>query len=220
MHVLGQFFPPFSHPKISGQLDKERGEQSQMKTQMKVLSSVVMALALLAPGVMPTVAHAAPTAKVTTGAIQVAPGIYMARASTQSTQPVRPRNALANCTYQTWLVLPGSRISWPDYVLQAKLWVLVDNTYHNVYCGTVLAEGDDHLLNNCHNFEGYVASTASFNTTYGYWSQFHCTHTEYSILGPFAHPACPRGYVLQADTGVTDDWLYGDPHVPSAQFVC
>ena len=194
-----------------------------MKTQMKVLSAVVMALALLAPGVMPAVAHAAPTAKVTTGAIQVASGIYMVRstrASTQSMQPKLPRAALNNCISESWIALPGSRISWPDYVLQATLWVLVDYTYHNVYCGSVMAQGDDRLLNNCHNFEGYAASTASFNTTYGYWSQYHCTHKEYSIGGPIAHPACPRGYVLLADTGVTDDWLNGSPHVPSAQFVC
>jgi hypothetical protein len=220
IHVLGQFFPPFSHPKISGQLDKERGEQSQMKTQMKILSAVVMALALLAPGVMPTVAHAAPTAKVTTGAIQVARGIYMVRASAQSMQPMHPRAALSNCSSESWIALPGYRKSWPDYVLQATLWVLVDYTYHDVYCGSVMAQGDDRLLNNCHNFEGYAASTTSFNTTYGYWSQFHCTHTEYTIGGPIAHPTCPRGYVLVADTGVTDDWLYADPHVPSTEFVC
>jgi hypothetical protein len=149
---------------------------------------VLMALVLLSSA---AVAHAAPstqTAPIHSLSVQL-PGNHK-----QNLGPLYSR-----CDSVTWIKETGPRENFPNYVLQANLYVLVDYYLHSYYCGEVQSEGLPRLLHGCVTFYGDAESSYTLDG-YSNWSSYHCTATLYDYYGSVQFAPCPvgSGSVLRA----------------------
>lgn len=126
-------------------------------------------------------------------------------ASAAPAQPAHPATVVRAldaypCETTTFLELESSAQTFvrltEQETLQAALWVEVDPTRSNLYCGQVQAEGVDTLEAGCVTFEGAVNEIYSPYADVSLFSVFHCTHTTYDLWGSVTALTCASGQKL------------------------
>ncbi len=85
--------------------------------------------------------------------------------------------------------------------LSASVWVDIDPTRTNVYCGSVQTEGQDSLDDGCVHFGGESHSPWGFDSSY---YVYHCSHIGYTFWGPVQTLRCDSGDQIHAEAWIQE----------------
>lgn len=120
-------------------------------------------------------------------------------APTAAAHPLASRHVATDaypCETTTFIEKTGAfqwfNPSGAQFKLQANLWVEVDPTRSNLYCGQVQTEGVDQLANGCVTFQGNTRESAT-GTNVSFYTVYHCTATTYTFWGSVSALTCPSG---------------------------